>query len=346
VEGNVAEADRPVLMARTASSLAGLLAEANVEMEWRCIRPDLPHFRAVAKSCSELPTRTENASFAAACADLYCQLGIYHFEHGELDEAENRLAASLRIIDAGGSPEGQEESRKPFVLRTLGEVKEQRGDFHNALACVRTALRMMQKQYGKCDPRLSDYYNSVGYVLKRRDYLDRAHPFYLRALAMSRQAHGECHADVAVCLNNMGGLFQAMGDLERALAYFYEALEINREVYGLRHAKVAIRLNNIGRVQTMLGRYDEALVNHNEALEIYEEAYGRNHPDVAASYLLIADALKGGDPEGSIHQIHEYARQAEQILSRFYEAGHTHRVWARNLMAYRGASPPEVQKAE
>lgn len=346
VEGNVAEADRPVLMARTASSLADLLAEANFDMEWRSIRPDLPHFRAVAKACSELPAGMENAPFAAACADLYCQLGIYHFEHGELDEAENRLAESLRIIDAGGLPEEQEESRIPFVMRTWGEVKELQGDSINALACVRDALRMMQKQFGKCDPGLSDYYNSVGYVLKRRLQLRRAQPFYLRALAMSRQAHGERHADVAVCLNNMGGLFQAMGNLEQALIYFNDALEINREVFGLRHVKVAIRLNNIGRLQTALGRYDEAQVNHKEALEIYGEAYGQNHPDVAASMLLIADALKCADPEGSIPQIHEYAQQAEQILSRFYEAKHLHRVWARNLMAYQGANPPEVAPVE
>jgi len=317
----VEEDGRAQHLGSIAVAMTGILSKANQDMDWRGVRDDLPHYRAVADGFSTPSVSDKTRTSIDAEVELELELGTYLSEQGNVEEAHTRLARAITRVDSAGRS-ARLDYTKAVAMRRLAGVLRQQDHGSDALRYASAALRMARGTLQCSDPALADFYNVVGYVLKWQGRYGRAMPYYRRALAIFESGHGRWHSSVAMCLNNIGTLYQAMGQLDASRTSILEALTIDASIHGEDHPKAAILQNNVGRVLTQLGQPWHAIAFHRKAYSTYKRRHGAGHPDTAATMLLIADALCLVGTPASLQKAQSMARDADVALSPLFDETH------------------------
>ena len=289
-------AQRRTLLTRAVQVLTQHLQGLNERLDVSAARREIEHCHHAARLCREIKD-------IPGQADLLYEIGRYLFEQRDLQGALGCFGEGLALAEAQ-EPDSLLCAR---FLRESGVAWQDANEPVTALRQTRRALCLAGKRLAPDDPRLAEYYNSLGYVLKKQNCLSRALPFYRRALFINETAHGQQHEETAICLNNIGALLEARGDYDAALISLHRALAIGEAVSGPHHSTAAVRCNNIGRIYGKQENWQSALNYHQRAYTIYEAAYDAQHPNLGATCYYLAEARRGLGQRDGVEGLYERA---------------------------------------
>ena len=178
---------------------------------------------------------------------------------GEWTDAERGYAEALRRIQAGEQPE-----RGPQVLRWLGRVHYERGEYEQASIVFESSLVAAQRLNLRHDA--ASALNAMAVVAQFRGTLDVAEALYERSGVIAEEIAADRLS--AMIDLNLGTLANVRGDLGTALMRYQAAHDRFRKMNDSRAAGHA--LNNIGMLHIDVGEWAAAELSFNAAFQLAE----------------------------------------------------------------------------
>lgn len=184
---------------------------------------------------------------------------------GDWTDAERGYTDALRRIQAGEQPE-----KGPEVLRWLGRVHFERGEYEQAGVAFESALVAAQRLNLRNDAAAA--LNSMATVAQLRGTLDVAEALYQRAGVIAEEI-GYDRLSSMIDMN-LGTLANIRGDLGTALLRYQSAHDRFRKMNDTRGAGMV--LNNIGMLHTDVGEWAAAELSFNASYQLMEREM--DHP--------------------------------------------------------------------
>jgi tetratricopeptide (TPR) repeat protein len=186
---------------------------------------------------------------------------------------------------------GGDDELEGMLQNGLGATALGQGEFQEALARFREAMRLRERLLGTEHPQVALVLGNVGLVLWRLGKLEEARAFLERDLALRQKLLGPEHPDVALPLQNLGGVLMEQKQYSAALGHLRRGLSIREAALGRSHPAVADTLNNLASALWSQGQHAEALSLNERALAIRRSALGPDHPSVAMSLVNLGASL-------------------------------------------------------
>jgi len=169
------------------------------------------------------------------------------------------------------------------ALRKTAARHGRRGEFAKSEACLRAALRFLQKTSRIPTFDHLTVWNELGMVYKYLGKFGQAEKYYRLALRCARQCieHPQRTSFLASIYHNLGGLDHARRRFRRGEIYARRALQLRREVESPSSGAVASDMVALAAILDGLRKFAESEKLYNSALRIYRRAYGENHAETA-----------------------------------------------------------------
>lgn len=175
------------------------------------------------------------------------------------------------------------------ILRYLGLVIQQQGDFEAALSANKLSLSVRLCQPFKEHSAIALIAETIAMFEYKRHNLGSAMDYFNQALEAKKIYQGESTIDVARTVNNLANIHFSLGNLNDAMELYQEALEIKRQCLGDDSDEVANTLNNIAHVMVNAGKEQEALKAYHNVVKIRQDRYGKSHASVAVTLASMGD---------------------------------------------------------
>ncbi|CAF1136452.1 unnamed protein product [Adineta steineri] len=219
-------------------------------------------------------------------------------ETSPYNEGWERLGLMLRKM--GQSTKAQEvyeilvhqttnESDKGSIYHQLGSIKDDQGEYQEALTYYEKSLAILQKTLHSNHPDLARSHNNIGVMYRNMNDYPKALLSHEKALSIGQQSLRSDHPDLAYSYNNIGTVYRNMGDYSKALPNYEKALAIKQQSLPSTHSSLGASYYNIGLVHYYMHDYPKALTYYEKALAIEQQSLPSNHPDLATSYYNIGN---------------------------------------------------------
>jgi tetratricopeptide (TPR) repeat protein len=175
------------------------------------------------------------------------------------------------------------------ILRYLGLVTQENGDFEAALSINKLALSVRLCQPFKENSAIALMAETIAMFEYKRNNLESAMDYFNQALEAKKSYQGDSTIDVARTVNNLANIHFSLGNLDDAMELYQEALEIKKHCLGEDSDEVANTLNNIAHVMVNAGKEQEALKAYHNVVKIRQDRYGKSHVSVAATLASMGD---------------------------------------------------------
>lgn len=291
---------------RCAASVAGVLTRrlkaANSRMDWHAVRADMHHCSSSAALClaEKLWEPLQSIRFETA---------VYWREHYDADGAARLFEAAHDAARLAFPEESIQEARALMGKAiATADLKE----FTKAREYAYASLEMARRTVMEGGDELADFYNDLGYIIKKSGDPAQAIDVYQSADGLCANRGSALRASIR---NNLGAAYEALHQDADAILSYREAMSIDIDRFGPEHPKVAVRLNNIGRLLAIAGSWPEALAMHEKALDIYRQTFGALHPDVASSHYYIGQVELGLE---HLERAEVCFKEALDIYERFF----------------------------
>ncbi|CAF0819024.1 unnamed protein product [Adineta steineri] len=205
-----------------------------------------------------------------------------------------------------------DESQKAPIYHQLGSIKNDQGEYQEALTYYEKSLAIDQKTLPSNHLNFTKSYNNIGVVYDSMGDYPKALFHYEKALAIRQQSLPSNHPDLAKSYNNIGTVYGSMGDYRKALPYFEKGLAIQQQSLPSNHPGLGYFYNNIGMVYDSMGDYPKALSYYEKALAIRQQSLPSNHLDLGTSYNNIGLVYENMRNYSKAHSFYEYAVQIAQ----------------------------------
>lgn len=178
---------------------------------------------------------------------------------GEWSEAEQSYTEALRRIQAGEQPE-----RGPEILRWLGRVHFERGEYEQAAAAFESSLVAAQRS--NLRKECASALNAMAVVAQFRGTLDVAETLYERAGIIAEEVSADRLS--AMIDMNLGTLASIRGDVGTSLMRYQSAHDRFRKLSDTRGAGLV--LNNIAILHSEVGEWAAAELSFNASYQLAE----------------------------------------------------------------------------
>jgi serine/threonine-protein kinase len=181
-------------------------------------------------------------------APTYNNFAALEIEEKHLEDARGHLLAALAILEP--VPEHRIYSN---VLKNLGEVEMQVGDYERARGYHEAALAVRVRQLGPDHRSVGTSLALIGSALRAAGDFRQALAFHRRALAVFEKSAGVDHPDYAAGLSETGEDLRRLGSRGEALSHLERALKIfqrrapERDLHAVLYRGLA--LLDLGRTQ-------------------------------------------------------------------------------------------------
>ncbi|CAF3872443.1 unnamed protein product [Adineta steineri] len=206
----------------------------------------------------------------------WIRLGALLAKTGHFDKAEELYKALLE--------QSSSETGKASYYNNLAYVKNNQGDYEQAIQYYRKALEILEKTHPVNHPLLATSYNNVGSGYGSIGEHSKALSFYEKALGIQEKTLPENHPSLVTSYRNIGGVNNIMGEYSKALSFYEKALGIQEKTLPANHPDLATSYSHIGSVYSNMGEYLKALSYFEKAVGIDEKTLPENHPSLATSY--------------------------------------------------------------
>jgi serine/threonine protein kinase/tetratricopeptide (TPR) repeat protein len=204
----------------------------------------------------------------------------------ELAAVPQQRALSIRRAELG-----DEHPDTLASLANTGLLLKQKGEFAEAEAYYREAVRGMRRTLGDDDPYTITWISNLGRLLQDRGEIAEAEVFFREALERRRRVLGDDDPDTLVSMSIMGSLLRSLDRLEESEVHCREAYEGFRRTLGDDHRLTLTAMSQLGSILYSLERLDEAETRFRGALEGYRRALGDDHPNTLTSMGNLAVLL-------------------------------------------------------
>jgi tetratricopeptide (TPR) repeat protein len=185
-----------------------------------------------------------------------------------------------------------EESAKAPIYNQLGYIKDELGEYQEAITFYEKSLEIDKKTLPPNHLNLASSYNNIGIVYCEMGDYSKALSSYEKAFAIRQQSLPPNHPDLGGSYNNIGMMYKNMGDYSKALPYYEKALAIDQKSLPSNHPDLSGSYNNIGMVYNSMGDYSKALSSYEKSLAIRQQSLPPNHPDFGSSYNNIGSVYE------------------------------------------------------
>ncbi|CAF4201685.1 unnamed protein product, partial [Adineta steineri] len=200
------------------------------------------------------------------------RLGLLLRKIGQFNKAQEVYEALLR--------QTTNESDKAPIYNQLGWIKDDQGEYQEALTYYEKSLAIKQKTLPSNHLNLAHSYNNIGSVYYNMGDYPKALSYYEKTLAIQQQSLPSNHPDLGMSYNNIGSVYGQMGDYPKALSYFEKDLAIGQQSLPFNHPDLGASYNNIGLVYENMGNYSKAHSFYERAAQIGQQSLPTNHPDL------------------------------------------------------------------
>jgi tetratricopeptide (TPR) repeat protein len=209
-------------------------------------------------------------------AQGWYRLGCMLHKMGQFQKAEQVYDAMLE--------QTTDESEKAGIYGQLGSVKNDQGEYKEAIEFFEKTLEITKKTLRPDHRNFAALYNQIGLAYDNMGEYSTALSYYEKALEIDQKSLSPDHPDLGGDYNNIGNVYYSMRDYSKALSHYEKALEIQQKSLPSNHPNLASSHNNIGIVYDNMRDWSKALVSHEKALEIKQQSLPPNHPSLASSY--------------------------------------------------------------
>ncbi|CAF4517490.1 unnamed protein product, partial [Rotaria socialis] len=152
-----------------------------------------------------------------------------------------------------------DDSDRAHIYHQLGWLKDNQGEYQQAVTCYEKSLEIKRKTLPKDDASLAPTYSNIGLVYSSMGGYSKALEYYEKDLEITKKSLPPTHPDLATSYNNIGGVYSTMGEHSKALEYYEKSLKIREIALLPTHPDLATSYNNIGGVYSSIGEYSKAL---------------------------------------------------------------------------------------
>ena len=217
-------------------------------------------------------------------SDGWYRLGQVLWKIGESAKAEQVYDILLK--------QETEESAKAPIYHQLGLMRDEQGEFPQAIRYYEKSIEIQEKQVPRNDLSLAMSYNNIGSVYYSMGDYPKALSSYENALTIQQQSLSPTDPYLAAFINNIGSVYDSMGDYPKALSSYEKALIIQQESLPPNHPDLAMSYKNIGNVYAQTGDYPKALLSYEKALPIQQQSLPPTHPELATTYNNIGNVYR------------------------------------------------------
>ncbi|CAF1422468.1 unnamed protein product [Adineta steineri] len=185
-----------------------------------------------------------------------------------------------------------DESNKAPVYHQLGLIKDNQGEYSEALTYYEKTLAIYHKTVPSNHPSLGGCYNNIGSVYYHMGDYPKALFYYEKGLAILQQSLPSNHPDLASSYMGIGTVYYSMGDHPKALFYYEKTLAIKQQSLPSNHPSLAATYMGIGVAYDEMDDYPKALSYYEKDLAIKQQSLPANHRDVGNSYNNIGVVYK------------------------------------------------------
>lgn len=218
--------------------------------------------------------------------------------------------AATKWAEVNLRPEKIDDLRVALLERCHIEV--QRGS-SGALGACASARQIVERSFGRDDPRLIPVWNLEAMYLDDQGNLDGAIEIYRRILDLQVAIFGSDHINVAKTYVNLGVSYKSKGMYKEAEVALQEAIRILSNNPGKGHPSTLVAMNNLANVRYAQGRYEQSLQDHMAVATSRQAVLAPGHRDLAQSYHNIAKCLYR---LGRISDATTYVKQAFEVYSK------------------------------
>jgi len=233
-------------------------------------------------------------NYAKGKANALNNLGVYHRQKGDYDQALEFYQQALQIFDSISNEEGTAKA-----LSNIGNIYSANSDFENALGYYLRA----QKIFDKLEQpyRRLQIMNNIGNVYLETGQELVALNYYLQILDNFEKIPD---ADIPLDpYSNIGKIYFNRQAYDSAFFYFNKSLQ--KERAAANQFGIAGALVNIARLQNARSNYDEALSAALSAMEIAQKSDAQ--PILMDSYATLAEVyLRQDDIRNSYLYMNRY----------------------------------------
>ena len=176
------------------------------------------------------------------------------------------------------------ESEKAPAYHQLGLMKEQQGEYEEAITFYEKSISIEEKMTPLPHINLANSYNNIGIVYSIMNKYAQALSYFEKAFAIRQLFLPSNHPDLANSYTNIGMVYKHMGEYDKALSYCEKALAIDQQSLPSNHPDLAGSYNNIGLMYYDIGDNAKALSYYEKALTIRQQSLPFNHPELGGSY--------------------------------------------------------------
>ena len=195
------------------------------------------------------------------------QLGVYHFNRDEYEEATRLWREALDILR---QLYGEEHPHVMSVMNNLAVAYVNAGQLDEAEAIQWTLLAATRRIVGPETASAANVLNNLGGVLAQQGDHAGSEAAFRESHALWVRLVGEDHRQVANTARNVGRLLQLQQRYEEALPHLQNARAISGRLNGKTHRLTGYMSGQLGMILLDLGRLDEALQTVQEAVGIIE----------------------------------------------------------------------------
>ncbi|MEP6881895.1 MAG: protein kinase [Dokdonella sp.] len=220
----------------------------------------------------------------------------------EVARIEARQAWSLvslgKFKDASGAAEhahsvlgeklGPADRESIAALVTLGVIEEQLREDKAALATLRSAIGLIEANFGGEDARLVTPLQTLGEVLRRARDFDTARSNLERGVTIARTRFGAKNSRVSAILIRLAGVERDAGNMQHAITLLDEAETALPEAD---EASLAQILNTRGSIRIELGDGLQAEADYRRSLDLHRSAGDRRSGVMWFSQAQVGTAL-------------------------------------------------------
>lgn len=248
----------------------------------------------------------------------------------------------LRYRETAMGLAGDDTRRRANVDAHVALVLHAQGDYAQAEALHRRALRGLEEVHGPESPSVATTYSNLAAVLAKQGRHEESEALTRRGLEIRERVFGQAHPTTISSRSNLALTLMLLGRLEEAESMMRAALDDSRRIYGDAHPDVAKAHNDLGLVLQQRDELTGAEEELRAALAIRTEVLGRRHRSTAESTANLADVLLR---RGNAVEALALARDAHDVLAEALGPRHTHVAATRHTIGQAYAQTGAVVRA-
>jgi tetratricopeptide (TPR) repeat protein len=233
-------------------------------------------------------------------------------ELGNVTEAERLYRRSLGILEKGGDGESP---RYAVILRNLGSLYIERGEFARGEALLRKSLAMNARLLAPDDQEVAATRNALAEALTTEGNYGEAERLLEQAQVILEK-QPQHRRTLASTLNNLGVIRRIQGRNEEAVQLIERSIELFRSEIGPEHPMLVRGLNNLATAYAGMKRSEEADATFQKALALAQKYVGTKHPTYGAVLLNYAAFLRKIGRKGEAKTLEARSKEVQRDNAR------------------------------